>query len=315
LTPFGQQAVHVDEALDRAEQAVLQARLVGAAGDRGDQVDVALADRVALFGEGDAPRGALALGDVLALLAVGEVRALEQRDQRVGGQRLHQVVGKARLVEPVVPLGLGLARLLDRERDLHPGHQHRLAAQEVHELGPRQLDALEVARVGPDADRRAALALAGAGLLHHERHGDVAAGEADRRDLAAAPDRDVEALRERIGDADADAVQAAREAVGAAGALVELAAGVQRVKTISTTLTPSSGCRPNGMPRPSSSTLTEPSPCSVTSIALASPPSASSAALSITSCTMCSGLSVRVYMPGRCFTGSSPFSTLIDASP
>jgi hypothetical protein len=69
------------------------------------------------------------------------------------------------------------------------------------------------------------------------------------------------------------------------------------------------------MPRPSSSTLTEPSACSVTSIALAVWASASSAALSITSWTMCSGLSVRVYMPGRCFTGSRPFSTLIDASP
>ena len=29
---------------------------------------------------------------------------------------------------------------------------------------------------------------------------------------------------------------------------------------------------------------------------------------------MCSGLSVRVYMPGRCFTGSSPRSTRIELS-
>ncbi len=29
---------------------------------------------------------------------------------------------------------------------------------------------------------------------------------------------------------------------------------------------------------------------------------------------MCSGLSVRVYMPGRCLTGSSPLSTRIDPS-
>ena len=27
------------------------------------------------------------------------------------------------------------------------------------------------------------------------------------------------------------------------------------------------------------------------------------------------GLSVRVYMPGRCLTGSSPFRTRMDASP
>src|ERR1700684_3931539 len=29
---------------------------------------------------------------------------------------------------------------------------------------------------------------------------------------------------------------------------------------------------------------------------------------------MCSGFSVRVYIPGRCLTGSRPFNTLIDAS-
>ena len=69
------------------------------------------------------------------------------------------------------------------------------------------------------------------------------------------------------------------------------------------------------MPRPSSSTLIEPSACSVTPMRWPKPARASSAALSITSCTMCSGLSVRVYMPGRCFTGSRPFSTRIEASP
>ena len=69
------------------------------------------------------------------------------------------------------------------------------------------------------------------------------------------------------------------------------------------------------MPRPSSSTLTEPSVCSVTAMRLPKPASASSAALSITSWMMCSGLSVRVYMPGRCLTGSRPFSTRIEASP
>ncbi|MEI2677274.1 MAG: hypothetical protein V9G29_05100 [Burkholderiaceae bacterium] len=42
-------------------------------------------------------------------LPVGVLLALEQRDQRVGRQRLHQVVAQAALVEP----GLHLARLLD----------------------------------------------------------------------------------------------------------------------------------------------------------------------------------------------------------
>src|SRR5690606_30986409 len=54
--------------------------------------------------------------------------------------------------------------------------------------------------------------------------------------------------------------------------------------------------------------------CSVTAIILLEPANASSAALSITSCRICRGLSVRVYMPGRWRTGSSPLSTWIDAS-
>jgi hypothetical protein len=69
------------------------------------------------------------------------------------------------------------------------------------------------------------------------------------------------------------------------------------------------------MPRPSSSTVTLPSVCSTTAMRVPKPASASSAALSMTSCTMCSGLSVRVYMPGRCFTGSRPLSTRMEASP
>jgi hypothetical protein len=45
--------------------------------------------------------------------------------------------------------------------------------------------------------------------------------------VVLAPDGDLEALRQRIGDRHADAVQAARERVGAARTLVELAARVQ----------------------------------------------------------------------------------------
>ena len=60
-----------------------------------------------------------------------------------------------------------------------------------------------------------------------ERLGDVAIGETDFGDLAVAPHGDVEARRKRVRDRHADAVQAARERVGAAGGLVELAARVQ----------------------------------------------------------------------------------------
>ena len=86
--------MHLDEALDGAEQAVLQPGLVRAAGDGRDQVDVALAQRRAVLGEGDAPGRALALGEVLGLRAARVLRAFEQRDQRIGGQGLQQVVGR-----------------------------------------------------------------------------------------------------------------------------------------------------------------------------------------------------------------------------
>jgi len=68
------------------------------------------------------------------------------------------------------------------------------------------------------------------------------------------------------------------------------------------------------LPRPSSCTVTEWSRCSVTAIRLQKPPKASSAALSIASWTMCSGQSVRVYIPGRWRTGSSPLRTAIDSA-
>ena len=96
--------------------------------------------------------------------------------------------------------------------------------------------------------------------------------------------------------------------------LSNLPPACSRVKTISTVGTFSSGCKPTGMPRPSSSTLTLPSALMVTIIFLPCPPSASSEALSITSWMMCSGFSVRVYMPGRCLTGSSPLRTRMDDS-
>jgi hypothetical protein len=81
LHALGQQRVQLDEALDRVEQAVAQAALVRAAGAGGDQVDVALAHRRAVFGEGHAP-GAPSPSAKFSLL-LGEALALEQRDDRV----------------------------------------------------------------------------------------------------------------------------------------------------------------------------------------------------------------------------------------
>ena len=63
------------------------------------------------------------------------------------------------------------------------------------------------------------------------------------------------------------------------------------------------------MPRPSSSTDTEPSLCTTTAMFLQWPERASSTLLSTTSCTRWLGLRVSVYMPGRRRTGSRPVRT------
>lgn len=95
------------------------------------------------------------------------------------------------------------------------------------ELDEIHLGRIEVSGVGPDAHRgtggaRSAVADAG------QRLGDEAGAEGDTVNAAAAPDLDFQPCRQRIGDRNADAVQAAREVVGIAGfLLVELAAGVQ----------------------------------------------------------------------------------------
>ena len=60
--------------------------------------------------------------------------------------------------------------------------------------------------------------------------------------------------------------------------------------------------------------VTEPSACTRTSMRVACPASASSAALSMASWMMCVGSVVTVYMPGRSRTGCRPFSTRIDDS-
>src|SRR4029453_15976749 len=60
-----------------------------------------------------------------------------------------------------------------------------------------------------------------------QRLHEVAVREGKRVHLAVAPDRNLEARCQRIGNRDADAVQPAGERVSTAGTLVELAASMQ----------------------------------------------------------------------------------------
>jgi hypothetical protein len=120
LHALGQQRMQFDEALHRGEEAVAQAAFVRAACAGGNQVDVALAHRLAVFGEGHAPVGALAFGEVVGVL-VGVAAAFEERNDRVAVERLHQVVAQAALVEPL----LAVLGLLVHQRDAHAGASAR----------------------------------------------------------------------------------------------------------------------------------------------------------------------------------------------
>ncbi len=91
----------------------------------------------------------------------------------------------------------------------------------------RQVGAFKVFRVGPGLHARAAFAVTADGFAQQQRLDHVAAAKHECRDLAFAPHRHRQAPGQRIRHAHTHAVQAATEAVGAARALVELAAGVQ----------------------------------------------------------------------------------------
>jgi hypothetical protein len=135
---------------------------------RGDQVDVALAQRAAFFGEGHAPGGALAFGKVLGLAgASAYCSPFEQRDHRVGRQRLHQVVAQAALVEPGLRLA-GSSPLLVRQRHRHPGISTALLRSRCISSLARQLGASKYLGSGQTRTRCPACARR-AGLAHHQR--------------------------------------------------------------------------------------------------------------------------------------------------
>ena len=222
LDALGQQGMQLDKTLDRLEQAVAQTAFVRAARAGGDEVHITLAHRLTVFGEGHTPGCALAFGKAV-VPAVGKPFALKEGNHRVGVQCLLQIVAQAALVLP----DLGVFGFLVHQRDAHAGHQHRLAAQQVRQLVHGQGCGLEVFAVWPGAYRRALLAVAVALGLGHQRLHHIARSKCQARHLALPVTRHLEPGGQRVGHTHTHAVQATREAVGAAFALVELATGVQ----------------------------------------------------------------------------------------
>ena len=192
-----------------------------AAGTRGNQIDIALAHQRAFFGERQAPMRALAFRKIV--IVPGMPLAFKERNHRVCAKCLHQVIAQAALVLP----GLGLAGLLGMQRYGHAGHQHRLAAQKMRQIGHRHQAGLEVFAIGPDPHGGALPPVAFGRLAHLQLLCHVAGLEHHPGDLALAVRGCLQPLGQCVGDGDADAVQPAREVVGAALALVEFAAGMQ----------------------------------------------------------------------------------------
>jgi hypothetical protein len=106
-------------------------------------------------------------------------------------------------------LRLDLAVLLDAERELDAGQQHRLRAQQRREIGRDDLRRIEILRIGPELHARAGVARADVpDLLQRLQHLAVIA----EHDLQAAPSRfhvDLEALGQALWARTPHAVQTA----------------------------------------------------------------------------------------------------------
>ena len=89
-----------------------------------NQIDVALTHGLTVFGKSDRPFRALAFGKAV-VVAVCVAIPLEQRDDGVAVERLHQVVAQAAFVEPV----LGVFGFFVVEPHANPRHQYSLAAE------------------------------------------------------------------------------------------------------------------------------------------------------------------------------------------
>ncbi len=208
-----QQVAELAELAYRLGEPRAQAVHVGAPLGGGDQVDVALGDRLAALGQP-------CHGPVRRLVATGHAAGEGFRRQQLpAAQGIEQVVLEAVLVLPL----LGFTAVLVVEHHLQAGAEHGLGAQHMLELAHAELRAVEEAGIGPETDARAGIALAH--LAHLFQVGDLlAVGEGDVVLGAIALDPNLQVTRQGIHHRHAHAVEAAGKAVGLVG---ELAAGVE----------------------------------------------------------------------------------------
>ena len=194
--------------------------------------------------EGGEVGAAVALGDVVGegedVLVIGiipferdldaDIVALPGDRDRVGDQRslgAVEIFDEGRDPALVVKLDLlGLVVAGIGEDDAHAGVEEGELAEAVLEPLEIEIDDLEGRGAGQEGDPGALFPLDLADDL--ERGHRITVGEAHVMFFAVAPDGEVEPFRERVDDADADAVEAARDLVGILViGVVELTPGVE----------------------------------------------------------------------------------------
>ena len=220
-----QQAVMTDEFLQRFEHPGAQARLMGTAQLGRDEVHVGFAG-ASRFAPGQGPGRPLPIGEArrvrharIALRGedgahIARLFAFRQRFLQIG----HQAVG-------VLP-DLFVAGFLVGQHNFHARQQHRLGPQESLQFVALHLRRIEILHVRPGPHQRAAIALPHRAGFHQGLH-HVARGEHQAMHLPFPLHGDFQPGGQGIGHGHAHAVQAAGEGIGAAGLLVELAAGVE----------------------------------------------------------------------------------------
>jgi hypothetical protein len=209
----GQEVAELAEVPHRLGQAGAQAIDVGAALDRGDEVDVALGEGLAARGEPDqGPGGGLGGAFHIAGKGVGG-------EDLAVGQGLEQIVLEAVFV---VPGCLFLAGLV-AEADGQSGAEDGLGLEQMLEAAGGETRAVEIAVIGPEAQTGARL-LAGDLADGLQVRDLVAVGEGHVVFLAVALDPDLQVPGEGVDDRDAYPVETTGEAIAVVG---ELAPGVE----------------------------------------------------------------------------------------
>ncbi len=152
---------------------------------------------------------------------------LEQGNQRLGGTALGQGFAQIAAQAFVVLPGQFTAVARVGVHHAHAGQQDRLGLQQADQVGLVDERRIEVLGVGVAAHPRAAAPVGTGRWPRAQGLADLAAGKGDVVDCAIAPDGDLQAGAQRIGDRYPHPMQSTGKTVGATGLLVELATGMQ----------------------------------------------------------------------------------------